>query len=78
MAAGSSAIFALNAGVMLGAGGAILVGMAGAGALAGLLFWYIGEWGQDHDSYTYQHRDPETGHKEERVYDPMDRVVQRK
>jgi hypothetical protein len=76
MAAGSSAIFAINA---LGVGGATLVTTAGVGALAGLLVWYLGGWGDTHDSYKYSElANPETGEREEKTYDPMDDVVKRK
>lgn len=41
MSAGGAGLFALNAGMMMGATGASLIGATGVGALAGLLFWYI-------------------------------------
>ena len=76
MAAGSSAIFALN---VLGVGGATLVATAGVGALAGLLVWYLGGWGDAHDPYEYSELvNPETGEREEKIYDPMDDMVKRK
>jgi hypothetical protein len=76
MAAGSSAIFTFNAGIMLGTAGASLVSMAGVGALAGLLLYYLGGFGNQYDAYKYSKLvNPETGEREEKTYDPMDKVI---
>ena len=42
------------------------------------LLYYLGGFGNEYDAYKYSELvNPETGEREEKTYDPMDKVVKR-